>query len=402
MKETGSVVKYRLKKILGLGFGIAVMVGTIIGSAILRTPGSVASILQNQWLIILGWICGGIYVLLAIGSLAELAAMIPKAGGGFNYVKRAFGNYPGFVIGWFTYTLNAVAAAYIAIAFSEYLILFFAPLKGAETIIAAGLIAVFTVFQMTGVKSGSRMQQVTSFIKVLAYLVLIICCFLFGGNNAPAAELNSSLNNTVIYGGFILAFIPALQLILGTYDGFDAPVYFAEEDTDPGKNIPRTLFRGAIVVMLIYVLLNMALLYVLPMSSFAGSKLAVADAAEVIFGRAGFTIVTTIALLSLLGILNSQLMICSRILYGLSREGFFLKKGTLVNKGGTPYLVLIITALIVFGLLFVGSFEQLFALGAFIGIGAGCMVYSSVFKLRKSEPDLPRPYRAWDTRIQRC
>jgi APA family basic amino acid/polyamine antiporter len=147
--------------------------------------------------------------------------------------------------------------------------------------------------------------------------------------------------------------------------------------------------------MLLYVSLNIALLYVLPVSSLAGSKLAVADAAETIFGQKGYTFITLIALLSLLGILNSQMMICPRVLYGLSREGFFIKKGTLVNKGGTPYLVLIITSLTAIGLIFTGSFEQLFALGAFIGMGASNMLYASVFKLRKSEPDLPRPYKAW-------
>lgn len=99
--------KYRLKKVLGLGFGIAVMVGGIIGVGILRNPGLVAAILPYKWLIIFAWIFGGIYVLMALGSLAELAAMLPKAGGTFNYVKRAYGDYPGFVIGWFDYINNA-------------------------------------------------------------------------------------------------------------------------------------------------------------------------------------------------------------------------------------------------------------------------------------------------------
>jgi APA family basic amino acid/polyamine antiporter len=248
---------------------------------------------------------------------------------------------------------------------------------------------------MLGVKSSSRLQQVTSFLKVLFYLLLVICCFVVGPTHAPVAEVKSTLTTTVLYGSFILSFIGAMQLILGTYDGFDAPLYFAEEDTNPGKNIPRSLFGGAIVVIIVYVLLNIALLYVLPMSSFAGSKLAIADAAEVIFGPSGYTIITLLALLSLLGILNSQLMISSRILYGLSRAGFFFKQGTLINKGGTPYLGLIITALIGVMLLFTGSYEQLFALGAFIGIGASCMMYASLFKLRQSEPDLSRPYKAW-------
>lgn len=164
--------------------------------------------------------------------------------------------------------------------------------------------------------------------------------------------------------------------------------FFAEEDTDPGKNIPRSLFIGAIIVMIVYVMINIALLYVLPVVSIAGSTLAVADA-KVIFGVKGYTIITLIAIFSLLSILNAQLMICSRILYGLSREGFFIKSGTLINKGGTPHVVLIITSLIGLAMIMVGTVEQLFALAAFMGVPVFILMPASVFKLRKTEPQLP-------------
>lgn len=386
---------HRLKKVLGLSFGIAVMVGGIIGVGILRNPGLVAAILPYKWLIISAWIFGGVYVLMALGSLAELAAMLPKAGGTFNYVKRAYGNYPGFVTGWFDYINNAIAPGYFSIVIAEYLTLLFPAIKGNETAIALSALISFTLINLAGVKTGSLTQQVTSFIKVLAFLAMVVCCFLLGADNKPSGEIPSGLSSTVINGGLILAFIRGLQLAVGTYDGWNAPTFMAEEDTNPGKNIPRSLFGGAIIVMIVYVSINLALLYVLPVSAIAGSQLAVADVAEVIFGKTGYTILIVIALFSLLSILNAQMMISSRILYGLSNEGLFIKKGTLVNKGGTPYVVMIVTALIGIIIISIGSFERLFSLSAFITVVSSIMMFASLFRLRKSEPDLPRPYKAW-------
>ncbi len=386
--------KRELKKILGSAFGIAVMVGGIIGAGILHNPGTVAAMLQDKWLIIFAWTLGGIYVLLAVNSLAELATMLPKAGGAFNYIKRAFGDYAGFIAGWFDYIINAIAPAFFVIAISEYLTLLLPGLNGYETIIAVTLLVLFTVLHLAGLKSGSLVQQVTSFIKVAAFVILIICCFLFGGNDKPP-EINAAPEQSLLLTGLFFAFIRSLQLIMGTYDGWASPVFFAEENINPGKSIPRSLFGGALIVMVVYVLINIALLYVLPVSVIAGSKLAVADAAEVIFGKMGYTILTLIAIFSLLSILNAIIMICSRILFGLSREGFFIEKGTLVNKGGTPYVGLIITSAIGIVLVIASSFEQLFALGAFMTMMVSTLMFCSVIKLRKSEPDLPRPYKAW-------
>ena len=268
-------------------------------------------------------------------------------------------------------------------------------LKGYESVGALILLTAFSLLNLAGLKGGSLVQQITSFIKVLVFVVLIICCFLFGGDNVQAAELNSGLNQTAMYGGLLLAFIGAIQLVLGTYDGWTAPAYFAEENTNPGRSIPRSLFSGALIVMLIYVLINVALFYLLPVSAIAGSKLAVADAAQVIFGPIAYTILMLIAVFSLLGILNAVIMICPRILFGLSREGFFIKKAMLVNKGGTPYVALIITFIIQTVLVIAGSFEQLFTLATFMNMLMLIFMFGSVIKLRKSEPGLPRPYKSW-------
>ena len=108
-----------LKKVLGTGFGIAVMVGSTIGVGILRTPGTIAGLVENYWLILLCWTIGGCYVLLGAGPYAEMATMMPRAGGPYNYVKRAFGDYPGFLAGWFDFIVNAIAPSYFCIVISE-------------------------------------------------------------------------------------------------------------------------------------------------------------------------------------------------------------------------------------------------------------------------------------------
>jgi len=186
----------------------------------------------------------------------------------------------------------------------------------------------------------------------------------------------------------------SMQSILGTYAGWHAPVYFSEENTDPAKSIPRSLFTGAAVVMAIYVLINLAMLYALPMSKLAGSKLAAADAAQLIFGGYSSQIVTSIMLISLLGIINASFLFTPRVLFALSRDGLFFYSGARVNTGGTPTTALLITALVAIILAGVGSFDKLFAFTAFLTVLVDVAAFGTIFVLRWREPDLPRPFRA--------
>ena len=382
-----------LKKVLGIAFGIALVVGNVIGAGILRNPGTVAQYLQNSWLIIGCWIFGGIYVLIAVGSYAELATMLPKAGGAYNYVRRAFGNYAGFLSGWFQYLISGISPAYYCILIGEYLVLLFPSLRGYEKSIAIAFLGAFMLYHLTGVKNGSLMQQVTSLLKVLCFATLITSCFVVSDTkilSGHEASLNSIVNGTIFLG-----VLRSLQLIHGTYSGWDSLACFAEEDKNPNKNIPRAFFIGAIIVMLIYVLINLAFLHVLPMTTLANSKLAAADAANAVFGNNGAIIITVIALLSIIGAFNGHLMEILRILFGLSRDGYFIARGTYVNKKGTPVTALVFSAVLNLVLILIGSFNILYALGAFMGVIVPILVYASLIKLRIKEPNTPRPYRAW-------
>lgn len=382
--------KNELQKVLGAGFGIAVLVGGTIGVGILRTPGTIAGLLDNYWLIIFAWLFVGGYVLLAAGPFAEMATMMPKAGGPYNYVKRAFGNYAGFVSGWFDYLLNSIAPAYFCIVIGEYLALLFPVLKGYETVMGLGFLVVFMLYHLSGVKSGSIAQQVTSALKMVFFAALIIACFFVDPQQIP--EEKAAL---IIDGGLIIAFLTALQLIMGAYNGWWSSCFFAEEDVNPSRNIPKSLYTGVVMVIGIYVLVNMAFMYVLPPSALANSPLAASDVARIVFGDSGATLVTVISIVSIVSILNAYMMIPARILFGLSRDNFFLKQGMKINKGGTPVVALVLTTAFSFVLIIVGSFQQLFALAGFMSLVVTGLAFAAHIKLRKSEPDTPRPFRAW-------
>ena len=381
----------QLKKTLGVGFGIAILIGGTIGVGILRTPGAIAGMLDNYWLIIACWILGGLYVLIGAGSYAELATMFPKAGGSYNYVKRAFGDYGGFVTGWFDYITNATPPAFYCIVISEYVAILFPILVSYQILISITLLVGFTLLHATGVKNGSVTQQLTSVLKVLCFVVLIIACFMYSGVQLDPI----SKNNSLIEIGVIFGFFKSLQMIIGTYDGWNAVCFFAEEDENPSKNIPRSLYAGAIIVMVIYVLLNIAFFHVLSVASLANSPLAAADVAKEVFGSYGSVIVTLIAIFSLISILNAYLMIPTRILFGLSRDGFFIQKGATVNQGGTPIVALLISAGFALVLICIGSFEVLFSFATFMAVIVWGLTYCALIKLRVSELNLPRPFRSW-------
>jgi APA family basic amino acid/polyamine antiporter len=257
---------------------------------------------------------------------------------------------------------------------------------------AISLLAAFALIHLSGVKNGSVIQQITSFLKVICFVALVVACFMYSGVKIPPIKTDNSFFQI----GLVFGFFKSLQLIIGTYNGWNAVCFFAEENDDPGKNIPKSLYSGVLLVVAIYVLVNAAFFHVLPIETLAKSNLAAADVAKILFGENGAIIVTIISIFSLISILNAFMMIPPRILYGLSRDGFFIEKGTNVNKGGTPIVALLVSSF--FSLLliiFVGSFEVLFGFAAFISIIVWGLAYFSLLKLRTSEPDLPRPYRSF-------
>lgn len=387
--------KNKLLRILGVTFGLAVVIGGTIGVGILRSPGAVVAQLGSVWVVILVWTLGGVYSLLGANYTAELATMIPKAGGPYVYAHRAYGDYGGFVVGWSDWLLNTLSIAYISIVFGEYAAALFAPsFSGGVVVFSVTIVILLTVLNWIGLRAGSGTQKLTSLLKAIALLGFVAACFIFGGQPDSVGEEQSAV---VAPSGFALfiPFVLAFQLVLGTYSGWNSAIYFAEEDTNPEQNIPRSMFGGLALIIGIYLLVNLALLYALPLSQMANSKFAGADAMSLIFGERSGQIITALALISLIGIINANLMFAPRTLLALGRDGLFLNRAATVNKGGTPVFALAATVTCALVLITVGTFESLLGITEFFAVTNTILLIGSLFLLRRREPDLPRPFRAW-------
>jgi APA family basic amino acid/polyamine antiporter len=378
-----------LRKILGSVFGIAIVVGSTIGVGILRTPGEIAMLVPNAPLIMACWLIIGLYIMLAASSYAELTVMMPKAGGAYNYIRRAFGHGAGYILGWFDFLNNAIAPAFFCIVLGEYTLAIFPYIPIGQTAVGLLYLSFFCMVNLPGVRGGSTFQKTASFLKIALFLVLVGGCFL------THPEISSRMNHFAFTGAAILGVFKALQLIMGTYDGWMAVSFFAEEDSDPARHIPKSYLIGAGSVLVLYLLINGAMLYSLPIEAISKSPLAAATAASAAFGKWGGTLVTALSVFSVVSILNAYIMIPPRIVFGMGRDGFAPSAFTKINRGGTPYIAL----LACFGfdaiLIATSSFEPLFALATFMMTVITGFAFASVIVLRKREPDVPRPYKAW-------
>jgi APA family basic amino acid/polyamine antiporter len=382
----------RLLRVLGVSFGMAVTIGGVIGMGILRTPGEVAKQLPQAWLFIGIWLAGGLYALLGTISVAELGTMLPRSGGFYVFVRRALGPYAGFVVGWSDWLSTCGTTAAVALVMGEYTSALFPRLALTSKSIALAVVVGFAVLQWRGVRWGSGAQQLTSLLKALAFIALIAACFILGGQGFATTEAPAPLT-----GGwpFVHALIIAMQGVIYTYDGWYNMIYFSEEMRRPERDIPRSMIGSMLLVTGLYLLINLALLYVLPLSQIAGQELAVGAAAQTMFGPHAVTVISLLATVSMLSTINANNMIAPRILFAMSRDGLFSESAVKVNRGGTPTVTLFVSTAVAVAFILSGSFEGVLALLAFFFVVNYAMTFISVFVLRYREPDAPRPFRAW-------
>lgn len=383
-----------LLSVLGLGFGIAGAVGGTIGAGILRTPGLVAAQLGSPGWILAAWIAGGLYALLGAICVAELGASLPRAGGWYVYARRAYGDAVGFCVGWIDWLGHCAGLAWVAVTTAGYGHDLWPALPLGERPLALLLLALFALVQLAGVRAAGAGQQLLSLVKAVAFLALV-GAFLVLGHGAAGSGAGVEVGTEVAGPASALAVVLALQAVITTYDGWHSPIYFAEEFSDPGRDLPRSLLGGVLAVVLIYVLVNVALLQVLPPERIAASSLPVAEAAALLFGGLSTTLITGLCLVSLLGLINAAVMGAPRILYGLSRDGLFAPALAGVNPGGTPVPALLATVLCTGLLVLGGSFERLLGIAAFLYVALYATGISALLVLRRREPELARPFRAW-------
>ena len=368
------------------------LIGNTILIGILRTPGDVAAQLPNTTLFIGVWIIGGLYALLGAISLAEPGAMLARSGGQYVIVRRGLGEYPAFVTGWSDWISTCGPVALGGMVFTEYLVPLVPALVGRQVFVGVGLVLLFGLLLWRGIRIGDLSQQILSAAKALAFGTLIAVCLLAP---VPAGTAVSSGAGVGAVSGVALAtaVVLALQAVIYTYDGWTGPLYFGEETRNPGRGIPRSMLMGVVLVILIYVLVNVAFVRVLGLGRMAGDPFVAASAGKALFGERGDLVIRLLVLVSILSGMNACALMASRVLHAMSRDRLLPAVLATVNAGGTPSVAHWSSIAMAAGLIVTGTVNSVLALCAFFFVANYTLSFASVFALRRKEPETPRPWR---------
>jgi APA family basic amino acid/polyamine antiporter len=376
-----------LLRVLGLVFGLAMGVGTMIGGGILRAPGSVLDQVPVPIFALALWALAALHALISANVIAEVMTALPRSGGLFVPAQEAFGRPGGLLIGWTDWLIQTAAIAALSIATGEFAALIIPSLHGQQGIVGAALTLGLFLINFAGVREGSAVQIAGTFLKAAFLVGLAVAVVLApGSGDFGSATRASSLS--------LWKMVVAYQLIVGVYSGWPNPAYFSEEDREPSKNIPRALFLSISAVALLYLLVNAALIFALPLAELRTSELPMALAISKLFGALSVKIVAAAAIIIVASCTNANIMVGSRILYGLSREGLFPTAAERVNKGGTPYVALALTMVLSLALTLSGKFELMFLIMGALSLLPLVVAEAALFRMRRTSPGLSRPFKA--------
>jgi APA family basic amino acid/polyamine antiporter len=370
-----------------------VLIGNTILIGILRTPGDVAARLPSPALFIGVWVIGGLFALLGAASLAEPGAMLARSGGQYPIVRRGLGEYPAFVVGWSDWISTCGPVALGGMVFTEYLEPLMPALAGRRVPVGVALVLLFGLLLWRGMRIGDLSQQVLSAAKALAFGSLIAVCLLVPVPAETAASSGAGAGATPSGVALVTAIVLALQAVIYTYDGWTGPLYFGEETRNPGKGIPRSMVLGVLLVILIYVLVNVAFVRVLGISRMAGDPFVAASAGKALFGDRGDLVIRLLVLVSILSGMNACALMAPRILLAMSRDRLLPTALATVNAGGTPSVAHWTSIAVAAGFIVTGTVNSVLALCAFFFVANYTLSFLSVFALRRNEPDTPRPWR---------
>lgn len=386
-----------MRREIGLFGGISVLAGIMIGSGIFYL-GAIVLVRSGMslGLSLLVWAAGGIVVLLSGLCYAELGAMMPRAGGGYVYLREAYGEGVAFMSGFSGFVLaSSGSIAALAVALPAAAAAFFPISVLAQKLIAVLLILLLTGINILGVRISSRFQGLLFIIKMLPIAAIIICGLVMG-TQTPSLSINpSGASFSEILG--MLAF--GIVATLWAYEGWTNLNTVSEEIKNPKKNLPLAIILSIVGVMVIYVIFNYAVYRVLPVDTIA-SLIASGDyylgtaAAGRLFGGFGGLLVGAAMATAVLNSLNGCIMVFPRAYYAMAIDGAFFKSAARLHpKYKTPVGALLLSAGVSIALVFTRSLSQLTGLVAFSGLIFNSLVFLAVIILRKKYPDLKRPYK---------
>jgi basic amino acid/polyamine antiporter, APA family len=397
-----------LQRRLGPFDAAAIIVSNVIGGGILFTPPQVAAAVPRPWLFLATWVVGGLLAFAGAMAYAELAALRPRAGGEYVYLRAAFGRLAAFLTGWTSFVAGfsgATAASAVVLAFyvgrfvpaaNDATPLFVVPVPlvpltvSRQTLVAIAAIALMAWIHRRGVGPGRFVMNILAALKVSALLLFIALGLTIGaGSPAHLVEGGGPVSGAT----WLLALIP----VLFTYSGWNAAAYVAEEIEDPGRNVPKALALGTLAVIVIYFFLNLVYLYVLPVDQLAKVKGSVLDViADGLFGTRAGNIMGIVSIVSIAASISAMTFAGPRVYYAMARDGlFFRSAGRVHPKYQTPATSIIAQAVWSSLLVLSGSANALTTYTGFAVVLFAGIAVISLFVLRQREPVAPRPFKAW-------
>jgi len=380
-----------LKKELSLYGLVMVVIGSCIGSGIFLTPSQIAGHLPSPLLILLVWALGGIITLTGALTFAELASLYPQAGGVYVYLKEAFGDIFGFLYGWaYLLVITSGANAALAIACAYYLAFIFPMSQTAIKVTAICALVVVTVINILRVKAAEIFSNIFTGLKLLGVAAIILIGFLFGRADVDLLAASEASPAGNLWAAFGLALIG----VLWSYGGWQHASFVAGEARDAKKMIPRAMIGGAVIVAVVYMLANLAYIFLLPVGEIAASDSLAADAISRVLPFGGVLVALLIAI-STFGTLGIYTLSAPRIYYAMAKDGLFFKKLAWVHpRFHTPvYAILVQSAWAVVLLLFWGTFEDLITYVVFTDWIFFCLTAVAIFVFRRRLKDRPRAYK---------
>ena len=369
-------------------FVLAVTVGGVIGLGILRGPGEIAEVVTDSSLYLALWLLAGLFVLLSTAVSAELIGMTPRSGGFYSLIRRAYGPYAGFVIGWADWLTYAADLALKAVVIIEFIAILFPEAAAWTTPLAITVTSIFAVIQLRGIGLGAFIQE--SATALIGFFIIGLSLALFFAESPGVSATSPAAADNSLSGWSLV-----VATIIFTYDGWMYASYFSGEVRGGAGAVARSCIKGMVVVIVLYMLLNLALVKSVGLASLAGTDLALAHAVELAIHPAAGAVIVAAAILILLSHQNLEYMSGPRILQALAEDGFVARRAETIGKGGNPVFAILITWAVSVGLILLGGFEFLLLFSVFLFVPLYLALIVGILILRKREPDTERPYRAW-------
>ena len=396
-----------LDRRLGPFDGAAVVVSNVIGSGIFLLPAVVSALTPHPWWMIGAWAAGGALAFAGAMAYAELAALRPRAGGEYVYLREAFGPLPAFLTGWTSFVAGFSGAVAVgAVGFAAYLGRIVpaagdadpwvvAPLGvvtlsvSPQSLTALSVIGVLTAVHLVGLGPGRLVQNALAVMKVALLAAFAAAGFALGdGSTAHFAESGEAVSGA----GWLLALLP----VMFAYSGWNAASYLAEEIRDPGRNVPLALGLGTAAVVVLYVLLNLLYVYALPVTEFGAAGHMADGAAERLFGPGAAGPVAAASAAMIAASLSAMVFAGPRVYYAMARDGqFFAAAASVHPRFRTPAAAIVAQSAWAGVLVLSGTFRQLVDYTAFAVVLFAGVAVTALFVLRFREPAAPRPFRAW-------